>query len=191
MAKKLNVDSLLKSKNTKSSKKESDVPEIPGLEVLADEVHELKVAAENAEAAFRVGEDGLLKQVRSVYQAHALDGSFSKSFNIAGEETNGVQVTFQDRFSEIDIANESALKKSLGQDFSKILEQKRVIQLKKTDDATISELVKKLGQETFERIFEVKLSLVTKSGVDEKQFSLPAAVQELIKQFKASVKLRK
>lgn len=190
-AKQIDVDALLRSNNAKSSGKRSSVPKVVGREALSDKVAVAYEAYRDAEAAFRAIEGTLLEVANGIYEGRAKEGQFSKSLNFNGAETAGVQVSYQDKFSDLPIEAEGELRRALGDRFNACFEQKRSISMKITDDETVRMLVEKLGQEVFSKIFEIKISLATKDDMDRRQFELPSAARSLMKQYKASVKLRK
>lgn len=178
---------------SESPKKGSSVPLVQVLtKKEADELVALKEQFNDVESRFRVAEAGALSRVREAYRDRALSGDFSKSINIEGEKTEGVQFTFQDRFGQIPADDVATLKVELGKDFDRHFEQKRVLTLKSTDDAVIEKLLAKLGEKAFTEIFEVQLPVVAKKGLDKDQFSFSEKAQAILEkiQFKASLKLR-
>jgi hypothetical protein len=185
------VSSLLKANQSAPVKTgTSKVPTLPA-DALHDQVAEAYTAFKDAEAAFRAIETELLQKTDALYAANALDGSFSKSFNLPGRQTTGVQVTYQDRFSAIPDSNEEDLKALLGAKYSQYFEESRQLQLSDTSDQTIDLLTKKLGEETFLKLFKIKLTITAKPDMDRRQFDLDDASRAYLKQFKASVKLIK
>lgn len=189
MAKKSSVSAILESQATKTAKK-SSIPDLSGAEKQADKIFKLKVAAQDAEAAFRVAEQELIQIVQVEYEERGSSGDFVKSLNVTGSQTPGVQVTYCDKFSSIDYEHKAALQKA-DPEFSKHFEERRDISLKVTDDEVIEKLIAKLGEKLFAELFEVKLSIVAKEGTDRAQFSLGDEVRSFLKQQKPSVKLNK
>jgi hypothetical protein len=210
--------SLLKSvaKPIETKKSASDIPELRGQEAIADELHNAVVAQKDAEVERKDKEELLLPAVTEEYMRLACAGRFTKTINIAGKDTPGIQVSFQDRFSAIPIDAEEELRaldpkfdehfeqvrsismkqasfddlallmKKLGKGISEIFQ----VSLKDTSDKTIDTLVAKLGEQDFTRLFEVALSLKAKEHLDEKLHEVPKAAHGFIKQAKGSVKLR-
>lgn len=190
MAKKasVNVSEMLAAQAV-SSKKKSEIPaEAPSR--LFDEGAALKVAAQDAEAAWRVKEAEILEAVQAKYAALAEAGNFSKTIDCPGIKTPGLQVSFTDRFSAIPLA-EAADLRAVDPEFSKHFEEKREISLRDTDDSTVERLIAKLGEKMFAEIFEVKMSVVAKAGMDERQFEVSPKIRAFLKQAKPSVKLLK
>ena len=169
---------------------------VPSVQVItpeqADSLANLKQAYNDAESRFRVAEGDALKAVRSAYRDRAISGDFSKSINIDGEETPGVQFSFQDRFGAIVKEDADVLREELGSAFEKHFEERRVLTLKSTDDAAIEKLLGKLGEKLFQELFEVQLPVHAKPGMDKEQFSFSDKAQAILEkaQFKASMKLR-
>ena len=91
----IDVDAILgvAAASSAEAKSASKVPQVSGYEDIADEIVKLYKQAEDAEAAFRKKEADLISQVNALYEKYASQGNFSKSFNIAGDDTPGVQVT--------------------------------------------------------------------------------------------------
>lgn len=186
------VAALLKAnkKDTAVSKGTSKVPSISP-DSLHDAVYTAYTTFRDAEAAFRAVEAELLAKVDGIYAENAKHGVFSKSFNLPGFETPGVQVTYQDRFSAIPSENEETLKIMLGDKYNEFFDEKRELSLSDTSDSTVELLMKKLGEDLFLRLFNIRLTISAKKDMDRKQFSLSDDARSFIKQFKASVKLGK
>lgn len=209
---------LLKSvaKPEAPKKAKSDIPDLLGKEKLADKLHNAVLDAKNASVEQQEAEGELLPEAIKEYERLATLGKFTKSINIPGKETAGVQITFQDKFSAIpataadelraldpkfdehfeetrslsikqaDHAALEFLMKKLGKGISDIFS----ISLKDTSDKTIDMLVSKLGETDFARLFEVQLGIKAREHLDEKVHELPSAVKPFIKQAKGAVKLR-
>jgi hypothetical protein len=198
------------------SEKKSDIPEIEGMGKLADALTKAVLAFKEAEDDKKSAEEALLPKIDAKYREFAKAGKFTKSFNVVGEKTAGVQITYQDKFSAISADHEDELK-SLDPKFDEHFEQKRIISckrtdlemlqmlikklgkdvtdifditLKKTDDATIEMLGKKFGDE-FGHIFDVGLQVVAKKDLDTKIHEIPEAALGFVKQAKGAVKLIK
>lgn len=189
----IDVDAILgvAAASSAEAKSASKVPHVSGYEDIADEIVKLYKQAEDAEAAFRKKEADLISQVNALYEKYASQGNFSKSFNIAGDDTPGVQVTYRDQFTSIPAEKEPELKSALGADYELFFKKSRDISVKVTDDDTVKLLISKLGKEDFLRIFDVKLNVLAKPDMDRKQFNLPAPVRECLRQYKPGVKIIK
>lgn len=157
---------------------------------ISDLVHEAYLVHKDAETAFRTVEGTLLEQVRVKYEEHAEEGKFSKTFDVQGTDTPGVQVSFKDSFSDVPIEKKDLLRKKLGEKFDHFFEEKRKLSLKDAGDETIKFLMGKLGQEKFFELFNVEVSLTCRPEMDRKQFDLSPEVRMAIKQNKPSVKVR-
>ena len=194
----------------------SNIPDINGQEKLADKLHAAVVKAKDAAVEQKEAESDLLPLVEKEYERLARSGHFTKTLNIPGKDTAGIQISFQDRFSPIPIENETELR-ALDPKFDEHFEETRFlsikqadheviallmkklgknisdmfsISLKDTSDKTIDTLVEKLGADDFKRLFDVNLGLRAKEHLDEKMHEIPAAAKPFIKQAKGAVKLR-
>lgn len=174
--------------------KKDGVPVLGGHEVLADKVAKAYREHKDAEAVYRKVEGELLKLTDAEYADRSKSGDHTKSLDLPGAETTGVQVTYQDKFSALDVSQEAGLKDALGASYGTFFEQSRVLTIKDefTDGASIKLLREKLGDELFLKMFHIKVTVVPKDDMDHKQFELPEGVAVLcgLKQAKASVKLR-
>lgn len=209
---------LLKSaaKPLDTKKKASDIPELTGHEKFADKLHNAVLKIKEAGNEVKEAEGELLPLAEAEHARLAASGAFTKTINIPGKATAGVQITWQDVFSAIPSENEEELKK-VDPKFDEHFEEVRSLILKQTSHADITFLLKKLGKEItdifsislkdtsgatidmladklgaddFLRLFEIKTGLKTKKGLDEKMHELPAAVKPFLKQAKGAVKLR-
>lgn len=215
--KKTAASALLKAvaKPAPEKKSKSDVPVLEGFEALADQLNLAVSARKEAEGRAAMAESELLPEIRKEYLKRAKSGAFVKSFDIPGSETGGVQLTWQDKFSDIPVEHEDELR-ALDPRFDEHFVQKRnislrntdvdqikqllkllgpamsdifSISLKKTDDATIEMLAKKLGED-FAKTFDITLSLQAKEGLDRSVHEIPDAAMGFVKQAKASVKVK-
>jgi len=174
---------------TKPSKKKA-IPELD-CPALADLTYAAYVASKDAEATFKALESQVVELTSAAYAQHAQSGEFTKSLNIPGTTSAGVQVSYKDQFSAIPIEQEPDLKEALGEKFDTYFEQKRDLSLVDTSDETIQLLIKKLGPDEFRRIFAIKITLTCKADMDRKQFELPVAATAIIKQYKPALKILK
>jgi hypothetical protein len=170
--------------------KKGSVPVLSSATALGDRCYRAYVEMKDAAAAFKAVEGEVLDLTNGEYEKRAKSGDFTKSFNLVGEETEGVQVVYSDKFSALPIEAEEGLREQLGEDFDTHFEQKREITLNDTSDETVALLIKKLGAETVAKLFAIKLSIVAKPDMDRRQFDLPEGVATLagLKQNKAGVK---
>lgn len=215
---KTNIAALLAKSATKTSKKKSDTPELdlhtadtitcqcgtvndPGAGgwrctscdeplSLTDRVYAAYQNHKDAEAAFQSLEGQLLEQVRPEYEDGA-KGDFNKTYNLAGKETPGVQVSYKDSFKKIPLDKEPFLQSRMGEMYDGYFRQAREISLIDTSDDGIEALVEKLGPELFQKFFKVEMFIGTKPDMDRKQFQLPPDVREVVQQYKAALKIRK
>ncbi len=208
------LKSLAKPFHKTQKGRKSDIPALLGHEKTADALHEAVKAANDAKAEQASLEEDLLPVVGKEYRRLASDNQFTKSINIPGDKTEGVQITYQDKFVPIPIEHETELR-AMDPKFDEHFEQKRSLGMKRADhdaiallmkklgknitdlfsislndtsDEAINLLVAKLGQDTFAEMFNVELTLVAKEGLDRKVHELPKT--DLIRQYKGAVKLR-
>lgn len=171
--------------------KKGAVPELSGHEALADKAYNAYKTSKDAEAAYKALEAEILGVVSPAYEANARAGAFSKSFNLPGEETAGMQVSYKDQFSPMTMEQEPHIRERLGDKYDAYFEQKRELSLIDTSDETIKLLIKKLGEDEFRRIFEIKLAIIAKPDMDRRQYELPDDVRIFaLKQYKPSLKSR-
>lgn len=170
--------------------KQKEYPEL-SFQQEADQVYRAKLTLEEAETNFRAAERRLLDLVRPEYENHAERGEFSKTFEVTGLDTPGVQVNYKDAFTSISFDKEELLKKKLGEQYEYFFFQKRIICLADTSDPTIRVLLAKLGEEDFKKFFKIEMCVATQQDMDRKQFELSAEVRLVVQQHKPSLKLRK
>jgi len=157
---------------------------------LTDRVYHAYQAVKDAEGAYASLEGQLLELVTPEYETHA-KSEFSKTFNVAGQETPGVQVSFKDAFCKIPLEQEAALQAIMGSRYEDFFFQKREISMVDTSDESIQALLADLGEEKFAKYFKIDLSVGTKQDMDRKQFQLPPEARLAIKQYKPALKIRK
>lgn len=158
---------------------------------LVDRVFHAYQAAADAQAAFDSLEAQLLEKVGPKYQEHAECGDFTKTLNLSGQETPGLQVNYKDAFKKIPLEKEALLQSKLGEKYDNFFYQKREISLSDTSDETISILLAKLGAEDFKKFFKIEMSVGTKADMDRKQFQLAPELRLAVQQYKPAVKIRK
>lgn len=186
------VSTFLRS-NASAPAKKSSVPSESVDTSLVDRHVAAKIALTDAEAVYAVVDAELLGEAGRIYAERAQAGNFAKSMNLEGAATPGVQVVYTDRFTAVEAGTdqEAQLREAVGNRFDAFFEEKRTLTLEKTDDATIATLIEKLGEETFTAIFKIRVQIAPKEGFDKLQFELPPQVRSIVKQSKASVRLRK
>lgn len=186
-------DFLTANAGTTPKKGKRDIP-VLNASTLADDTANAYREMKDAEAEYRALEAKVIELTGPEYERRAKANEFTKSFDLPGATTEGVQVSYSDKFSDLPAEAEEGLREQLGDEaFDANFESKRVLTLSKTDDATIALLRKKLGDDTFRDIFDIKLSLAVKPDMDRRQFDLDEGVRTLsgLKQAKPSVKLIK
>lgn len=186
----VNVSDFLKE-NNQANESKSKVPTLTGCGKQADEIRAALQELDDLTAMVEAKKTEFKSMIAFEYRAHAESGNFSKSFNIPGLETPGVQITWKDQFSSIAVDQEASLRAAVGADYDRMFEQTRSIALQQTDDEAIQVLLEKLGPETFKKLFKVKVSISPKSGMDEKQFRLSDEARALVKQYEPSIKVIK
>lgn len=217
---KTNIAALLAKSATKTNKKKSDTPELDlhtddnitcqcgtvnspsagGWKCtscdaplsLTDRVYMAYQQMHDAKAVFDSLESQLLEKVCVEYEDGAKN-DFHKTYNVAGKETPGVQVSYKDQFKSIPIEKATALKAAMGSEekYNQYFYQKRELSLLDTSDTTIELILGQLGEELFTKLFKVELGIGTCPDMDRKQFSLPVAVRMAVIQYKPATKARK
>jgi hypothetical protein len=185
------IDDLLMgaAKPANAQKGKKGTPEVSGLGELADKTYTAYQALQSAEAEFSALDQQVVDATQAVYEAGARNFNFAKTYNVPGNNTPGVQVVRQDKFKATPIEALPNLKSALGDKFDSFYEVKRTLTLSDTSNETISLLLEKLGEDTFKKIFAIKLSVETKDNMDLRQFELPEDARPA--QYKASIKIRK
>lgn len=158
---------------------------------LADRLYEAYRAKQDADARFQALEAELLKEMAEVYRDYAEQGEFSKTFNVSGDESPGMQVIFTDRFSDLPLEKENALQELLGEKYNKYFFQRRNISVADTSDETLKLILSKLGEENFKKFFKIEMSLGCQGDMDRGQWDLPPEVRLILRQYKASLRPRK
>lgn len=185
---------LLGAASAPAKKGRRDIPVIEGHGALADRMVEKIQALKEAKAKAALLEAEILGLVAPEYERRAKSGDFTKSVNVRGEDSPGVQVTWKDKFGVIPLDEEAALKGALGDKYARHFERKREVKVRDLPEgemiAVLADLLKHLGQERFAEVFTVKLGIVSKADMDREQFGLPEDVRALLKQEKASVKVQ-
>jgi hypothetical protein len=146
-----------------------------------------------AEAKFKLVESEVLKVSNPEYVKRSRSGHHTKSLDVLGDITKGVQVVYSDRFADLPVDQESYLREKLGHKFGSYFEQSRKLSLRDeaaADDDFIRKLLGLLGPEGFAKAFVVKVSLACKDDMDRRQFEIPEEVRLRagIKQAKPGVK---
>jgi NACalpha-BTF3-like transcription factor len=130
-----------------------------------------KAAKKKAEAEMKATEPTVLTVAREHQDTEAFNGSFAKSYDIAGHEEK-VKFVASDRFTVNgdDVAN---IKEVLGDDgYGELMEEDVEMVVKKavfSDPELQKALAKALGSRAGE-FFETRVTLTTKKGFDEKVY---------------------
>lgn len=185
-----NVSNLLKANKSEAGKPGSSVPVLKA-DALYDSMFTAYTHFKDAEASYRALEAELLQRTDEMYAENAQNGTFSKSFNLPGLQTPGVQVSYKDQFTAIPVENEENLKSLLGDKYSQYFDEKRELQLVDTSDDAINQLIAALGEDKFLKMFSIKLTISAKKDMDRRQFDMNTNARAFLKQYKASVKLGK
>ncbi len=189
-ANKVDIESLLRAGNEESAKaKKSEIPSITNQEKLADDANELLREYAELEQQVQAVKAKLHEVVFPEYTERAKADNFTKSLNLDGSSTQGVQVTYTDRFSEIDIKHEVQIQKACN--FDQFFERKVSLKLKEQTVESVKDLVALIGPAKFAELFETKYVISCLGDMDRKQFGLPGQVRELLKQAAPSIKVRK
>lgn len=201
----------LAKKSDSPGKKKSDVVAAVVPKKIAKNIDEfvaIKATVKSGEADLKVLETEIIECLREQQDTLAYAGQFTKSLAANGltetvaanglTETARITYVTSDRFSvPQDEASLTELKKITGPAFDNMFETKRVITMKK--DALENETLlmkiatacEKAGMPLVEA-FDVCDKVIAKSGLDEKQYSLPkdklSIFRTLVKQNKPALK---
>jgi hypothetical protein len=222
------------AKGNKKARKSTTTEYVDGYENLIDRTIRRKFVAEEAKRIYNDTEAEVITIAEEIYEKHARAGLFSKSVNFAGEEFEGLNVSFPDSFSGIpteskDTIIEAYVNSGMKQEeaekaFAQNFTESRTVKMVDTSNETISALftilkfgkllaaddadvediaanIEKLrrdlrgrvsrgGKLDFGEIFSSDVVLVPTTGMDERQFDQPEAVRGLLKQKKASTKMK-
>jgi hypothetical protein len=176
------------SKKPAAKKSKSKVHVVGSHEDLADRAVARIRAEKQAKTEAAMAKQEVCDTARKEYERRARAGDFSKAIAFAGNETNGVRVSFSDSF--LSLPDKEVLIEHLGEErFGQLFTERRHLALKrdKTDDASIVFLLDRLGQETFAEYFDVEIAVEAKPGLDRNQFELPDAVRSMVVQKAPSV----
>lgn len=186
----VSISDFLKENNTGSESK-SKVPTVTNRGKEADSIRAALQELDDLTAMVEAKKVEFRAMLVEEYAARAQSGDFVKSLNVEGAKTPGVQITWKDQFSQIPVEQEASLRAAVGADYEKLFEQNRSISLQQTDDEAIKVLIEKCGPELFKKLFKIKVSIVPKSGMDQKQFGLTEQARSLVKQYEPSIKIIK
>ena len=192
----------LAKKSDSPGKKKSDVVAAVVPKKIAKNIDEfvaIKATVKSGEADLKVLETEIIECLREQQDTLAYAGQFTKSLAANGlTETARITYVTSDRFSvPQDEASLTELKKITGPAFDNMFETKRVITMKK--DALENETLlmkiaaacEKAGMPLVEA-FDVCDKVIAKSGLDEKQYSLPkdklSIFRTLVEQNKPALK---
>lgn len=171
----------------KPAKGRRETPVLTGLGKLADAAHRAYKLFKDSEAGFRKAESALMELVAPKYEQGAKSGDFSKSYNVEGEETGGVQVKWQDRFKPRSFTDE-VLKEVLGDKVGQYYTTQRKLTAAEPTDQDIQDLIAALGPDRFKLLFKIEINYQAKPGMDLRQFELPILARP--EQYKASLVIK-
>lgn len=172
-------------------KKVSTNPEVDVDGELADRVYNSYQEMKDKEAAFQALEAQLLEKVAPEYEGAARGGSFSKTINVQGKFTPGVQISWKDQFKDLPLDSESMLRSVLGDRFTAYFEQVRKITLADTSDEAVQTILNKLGETLFKKYFSIDIRIGCKADMDRRRWELPEQIKNSLQQYKPSLKIRK
>jgi len=222
------------AKGNSKTRKGTTTEYVDGHEKLVDQAVRRKFVADEAKRIYTGTEAEVIAIAEEIYEKRAGEGLFNKSVNLAGEEFEGLNVSFADSFSGIPTESKDAIieayinsgitEDEAQKEFDKNFEEGRTVKLVDTSNETISALdillkfgqllaadktdvedvaedldklrrdlrgrLNRGGRLDFGEIFSSDIVLVTKTGMDERQFDQPEAVRGLLKQKKASTKIK-
>ena len=126
--------------------------------------------------------------------AERKSGNYQTSIFAEGNATNGAMFVFPDRFCNIDAELEEEMRK-LDKKYDSHFVEVRDLKIRKDayngksiSDNVIDNLRKKLGDELFLAIFDIRVHIGAQKALAEKWDELPDEVKEMVKQVKPSVR---
>lgn len=186
----------VETKTTKTVKKD-DKPVVDGSDEMKTAVDDLVAAKANkkkAEAVIKKSESVILPKCQERQDSDALEMRHSKSYRVLGHNEVSTYVT-QDRFT-VSGDDEENLVNLYGQDgFDERFEKNKSLTATNdifTDEDLQNEVMEKLGEDLFARLFVYKETLKTKKGFDVLQYKENAPALEdarvFVKQYKAALR---
>ena len=140
------AENALATAAAKAPKKKSAKTFIPGHETLVDQVIRRKMVCEQAKGLLDEVEQTIIIEATKIYAENAQKGQFAKSIDLAGDEFDGVNVSYSDSFGAIPM--ESA---------HTIIEAYKAVADGDTDEEREQNAVK-MFQERFTEIRGIKLA---------------------------------
>lgn len=191
---KLNPNAAWEFAIKKQSEKRGKTPKIEKGDAqakAADQVNETKIAFQDAETAFKLASQNLIENfIQPEYAKRAVKGAFSKSFNVPGLNTSGVQVVYQDRFTPISrksIEDFQSIERAIG-DHIGCFEKQIQVKLRDPSPESFAKLAALLGERLHE-MFDITPSLAPIKGMDQRQWQLPDQVKSYLHQYSPSIRL--
>jgi hypothetical protein len=144
----------------------------------------------NLEADLEIQKETISGRVRKDYE----DGKASQgSFKLTDKTGNPViMTTYKNAFTQIPIEQEDTIRDLMtaaGKNFDQYFTPSYEIKMKDTSINGVAKLIELLGEEKFEKYFEVsKQTIKVCDNMDSMQFDLPEEVKPFVKQYKASFK---
>ena len=144
----------------------------------------------NLEADLDIQKETIAERVRKDYEAgRATQGSF-KLTDKSGNPV--IMTTYKNAFTQIPIEQEDTIRDLMnadGKKFEAYFTPSYEVKMKDTSIDGVAKLIEMLGEENFEKYFEVsKQTIKVNENMDSMQFSLPEEVKPFVKQYKPSFK---
>lgn len=151
-------DALQSASGNTVAKKNSKTEYTKGHEELVDRAVRRKFVAEQAANIYDQTNAQVVAVAGEIYEQRARDGQFEKSVNLAGEEYEGLNVAFSDKFSSIPVESKQDIidtyvasgmsEEEAQKAFEENFRENRVVTLADTSNETIAalDLLLKFGQ---------------------------------------------
>lgn len=171
---------LKKAAKKKSTKSKSDTPEIdrPDLAEAIDKWAEASKMEKDAKALKAQAEGVILPEAEEErMKASAGDGKYHSSVKINGKVT----VSVQSRYKTIGTEHEETIQEAAGDKYDEFFKEDTKVSLKPSlldDEDAMGKIIEAVGEENFERFFDVKQAIVPTRAFHE-QRSTSKEVQEL------------
>jgi hypothetical protein len=192
------ADVLSSATAPKESKSKSKVPLLTVSEDVkknAAKIREVKEELDSLESMYENLSAELIEKVSPLRENLCRQGYVS-SVRIPDNKGLSVSLSWADKYSKINAANEKELKEIAGDRFDDYFAKDLVITVKDISEESLKEIVKAVGPERFSQFFTVEKSFKPNSRFNQEQFTAftPEQRQRLlqagVKQNKPSVKVK-
>jgi len=165
---------------TQGSRTKTEKLAVEGFEDLAASIRKTVLKIDSLAASLKDEKAELVSEVSALRLDAEVNGDFHKTCEVSTSDNAGpVLVIFQDKFSKVDVAHESVLRKGLGKNFDTLFSKSADVSPRA--DLTMDTIIDTLGDkaDAFFKLFEVTEYLKPVKGFMEKRATLrPSLDQE-------------